>query len=87
MLLESLFQESRLVQICEPDLTACERSHEKVYNDLRNEYSRCIDAATCVREQNSEIIVLLPIRILSESGLKSFSARSRLQRVTRRPGI
>ncbi len=83
MLSENLFRESRLVYICEPDLAACERSHEKVYDDLRNEYSRCVDAATCVGEQNSEIVVLLPIRILSESGLKSFPAWSRIQRVTR----
>lgn len=58
------------------DLDACERPHEKVYDDLKNEYSRC-DAASCVGEQNSEIVVvLLPIRILSESGKSCLAAYS-----------
>jgi len=63
----NLFQESRLAYICELDLDVCERSHEKLYDDLKNEYSRYVDAASCVGEQNSEIVVLLPIHILSES--------------------
>ena len=68
MLSENLFEESRLACLQKLDLDACERPHEKVYDDLKNEYLRC-DAASCVGEQNSEIVtVLSPIHILSESG-------------------
>jgi len=88
VLSENLFQEGRLAYICELDLYACKRSHEKVYVNLKNEYSRCVDAASRVGEQNSEIVMLLPIHILSESGLVSVSGTGLCRPgITRRLGI